>query len=165
MAGGQVIQGVNARRMGDAEHRFALVQAENARLRGAAEEQDERLRTRAEVGQAAAEFGASGGEINTGSSMEILGDIAQMGDVDARRIRQNAENEATFLEAQGAFAKAQGKAAQTQGFINAAGTLLTGASMVNDKWQVFKANNPGSTFTDMIFNRTTVARPRRGPFA
>lgn len=130
------------------------VQAENARARGSAEEQDQRLRTRAEVGQAAAEFGASGGELNTGSSMEILGDIAQMGDVDARRIRQNAENEASFLEAQAEFKKKEGDMALTQGVINAAGTALTGGSMVSDKWKVFKVENPGAKFSDMLLGRT-----------
>lgn len=154
MAGNQIAQGVNARRFGDAQHRFLRVQAENARQAGRAEAQDEQLRTAAEVGQAAAEFGASGGELNTGSSAEVLGDIAQMGDVDARRIQQNAENEAIALETQADFAKQKGKAAQLQGFVNAAGTVLTGGSMVSDKWNVFKVDNPGASFTDFMFGRT-----------
>lgn len=150
MAGGQVVGGLQAHRAADENARLLRIQAENTRAVGEAKRQDEKLRTRAEIGQAAAGFGASGGEIATGSSAEILGDIAQIGDVDARRIRQNAENEALFLESQASLMKKQGDRARTMGFVSAAGTLLTMGSTVAGKWDVFKAQNPNATFSSFV---------------
>lgn len=150
LAGGQIAQGQAARKAGDANARIQTIMAEDALERGRAREASKRRETAARKGRQAAVFGASGAEINTGSSLEILADTAQFGELDALRIRNNAEKEAFGLMAGAAISRTQGKNAQTSSFLNAAGTLITGAAVVSSKWNVFKADNPGSSFGQFL---------------
>ena len=150
LAGGQVAQGVAAKKAGDANARIQTIMANDAIERGRAAEASKRRETAARKGRQAAVFGASGAEINTGSSLEILADTAQFGELDALRIRNNAEKEAFGLLAGAAISKAQGINARTSSFLKAAGTLITGGSVVSSKWNTFKADNPDSSFGQFL---------------
>jgi hypothetical protein len=149
-AAAAVQQGRAAKAAGDANAQIQRHFASDALLRGAAEEQDMRLRTAGFMGEQAAAFGASGAEINTGSSLDILGDTAELGELDALRIRNNAQREAYAHLSGAAISEAEGDNAQTSGYLNAAGTLIGGASQVSGKWNIYKKDNPGSTFGDFL---------------
>lgn len=148
--GATAVNAINQGRIADANARLMRVQAENAREVAGAKAQDQRLKTKALIGKQTAAFGASGGEINTGSSLNILADTAQIGEVDARRILVAGENRANALEFSADLTQQAGDAAKTTGLIKAAGTALTGGSQVASKWKVYKADNPGDSFTDFV---------------
>ena len=147
---GQIQQGRAARKAGEANARIQEILAEDAIFRGKADEASQRRRTAALKGRQAAAFGASGGEINTGSSLQILADTAQFGELDALRIRSNAEREAFGFLSGAAISRAVGRADRTSAFLGAAGTILGGAGKVSAKWQVFKADNPDASFTNFL---------------
>lgn len=149
-AGGAISQGRAAEAAGKANARVQNIMAADARDRGAADEASKRRETAALSGKQAAMFGASGGEINTGSSLEILADTAQFGELDALRIRSNAEREAFAHESAAAIYLAEGKNAKTSSYMSAAGSLLGTAGKVSSKWNVFKTDNPGSSFGDFL---------------
>lgn len=148
--GSQVQQGMALKSAGDANAQIQRRFATDALKRGAAEEQDMRLRTAGLIGEQAAAFGASGAEINTGSSLDILGDTAELGELDALRIRNNAQREAYAHLAGASLSEAEGANAATSSYLNAAGTLIGGAGQVSGKWNIYKKDNPGSTFGDFL---------------
>ena len=149
-AAGQASQGAAAKKAAEANAKVQTIMANDALERGKAAEASQRRKTAALKGKQAAMFGASGGEINTGSSLEILADTAQFGELDALRIRSNAEREAFGFLSAAAISTAQGKNAQTSANLSAFGTVLGGAGAVSGKWDVFKADNPGSSFGEFL---------------
>ncbi len=160
-AAGQVSAGQAAKKAGDANARVQTIMAADAIDRGKAAEASKRRETAARKGRQAAVFGASGAEINTGSSLEILADTAQFGELDALRIRSNAEREAFGFLAGAAISRAAGKNARTSANLTAAGTLLGGAGKVSAKWDVFKAD--GGTFGEFLGFGGTEAVVATGP--
>ncbi len=88
------ISGQQQRSAAKANEEAGKILAEDAIDRGEADEEAHRRTIAAFKGKQAAIFGASGAEINTGSSAEILADTAQIGELEALRIRNNAEREA-----------------------------------------------------------------------
>lgn len=147
---GQVQAGIAANKAGEANARIQTIMAADARDRGRADEAEVRRRNAGFIGRQAAGFGASGAEINTGSSLEILGDTAQLGELDALRIRNNAEREAFAFETGAEISRTQGQNARTSSFLSAGGTVLTGGSLVAERWQRFKADNPSGTFSSFL---------------
>lgn len=167
-ATGQIQQGRAASKVGEANARVQEILAADAITRGKADEASQRRKTAAFLGQQAAAFGASGGEINTGSSLQILADTAQFGELDALRIRSNAEREAFGFLSGAAISRAQGKGLRQSAFLSAAGTVLGGASKVASKWQTFKADNPDASFGNFLgFGNTSGFTPETivDPFA
>lgn len=150
-AAGQVQAGRAANETAKANAHVQRIMADDAIARGAADEASQRRKTAALKGRQAAIFGASGGEINTGSSLDILGDTAQFGELDALRIRNNAEREAFALEAGANISLAQGKNAKTSGNLSGAGTLLggiggaMGGGTVSSKWSSFSSSKNNSS--------------------
>lgn len=108
--------------------------AEDARRRGRIEEQRNRLQAARLKGRQAAALGAQGLDTSSGSPLDVLGDTAALGELDALQIRANAEREAfqhslrqsDFLN-QASLSRARGDQAFTQGLFRAGGSLLTGA--------------------------------------
>lgn len=116
-------------------------QAADALARGQIAEDEQRRKTMAIKGAQRAALGASGVALDSGSPLDILGDTAAFGELDALTIRSNAEREAygyrvqgMNFEAEAGLARAQGKAAQTAGYVGAGGTLLSGLATVGDRW-------------------------------
>jgi hypothetical protein len=149
-AAAAVQQGQAAKAAGDANAQIQRRFASDALLRGAAEEQDMRLRTAGFMGEQAAAFGASGAEIESGSSLDILGDTAELGELDALRIRNNAQREAYAHLAGAELSQTEGENARTSSLLSAAGTLIGGAGDVSGKWNIYKKDNPGSSFGDFL---------------
>ena len=150
LAAGQVSQGQAAKKAGDANARVQEIMAADAIDRGEADEASQRRKTAALKGRQAAVFGASGAEINTGSSLEILADTAQFGELDALRVRSNAEREAFGFLAGAAISRAEGKNARTSAFLSAAGTVITAGATVASKWNAFKVDNEGASFGSFL---------------
>ena len=159
---GQIQAGMAANEAGKANARIQRRLAADAIARGDAEAQDQQIKNAAFKGEQAAAFGASGAEIESGSSLNILADTAELGKLDELRIRNNAQREAFALESGAAISEAEGSNARTSSFLTAGGTLLGGAGQVASKWKVFKADNKTGTFTDFLLDRSP--KPRvRGP--
>ncbi|MGP1254927.1 MAG: virion core protein, T7 gp14 family [Kiloniellales bacterium] len=81
--------------------------AEDARERGREEERRQRMTTRDLKGRQTAVLAATGFQADTGSALGILGDTAELGELDALTIRDNAAREAWRFEVQAANDRAQ----------------------------------------------------------
>ena len=149
-AGGAVAQGVAANNAGKANARVQEIMAADAIKRGNADEASQRRITKSALGKQRARFAASGAEANTGSAAEIQADTAEFGELDALRIRNNAEREAFALEAGAAISRSSGKNALLSGVLKAGGSLIGGAGKVSSKWDVFKADNPDASFGEFL---------------
>jgi hypothetical protein len=91
---------------------------------------------------------ANGVDLSEGTPLNILTDTDYFSAIDTNTIRNNAEREAWGHREQGKGASAQASLARAQGasqsgLFNAAGTLLSGASAVADKWYRYKTGNTG----------------------
>ena len=111
------------------------MQAVDAKKRGRVEETRKRRQTEQRLGAQRAAMAANGIDIDSGSSLDVLGDTAQFGELDALTIRSNTEREARGFRQQGQnfqseanLSRARGSAAKTGSLFNAGSTLLTGAS-------------------------------------
>lgn len=100
-------------------------QAQDAINRGNAEADQRRREMRLRQGTQNANMGATGAELGSGSSLEIFGDTAQFGTLDALTTVNNAQREAYGYQVQGMNAVAQGNAAQSQAKSAMTQTLLT----------------------------------------
>ena len=78
----------------DNNRKVALWKAQDAQDRGAKEEASLRTKVAALKGRQKSALAASGVEIGDGSALDILGDTAALGELDALTIRSNAEREA-----------------------------------------------------------------------
>lgn len=99
------------------------------------------LKVRAAVGQQKAAQGASGIDVNSGSAVDVRAGTEALGMLDALTIRSNAakaayakEVEATSDTAQSELLKSQSEQEAASAPLLAAGTLLSGASSVGEKW-------------------------------
>lgn len=115
--------------------------ADDELARGRVEEQQKRLQASRLKGKQRTTLAANGVVIDEGSALDILEDTAALGEFDTLVIRSNAERRATALrnQAGGFGVQAQmfstaGSNAMSDGFLGAAGSLVTGASQVANKW-------------------------------
>lgn len=169
-AAGSIQQGQSISEAADANAKFGRIMARDALDRGEADAADARRQGDAFKGSQAAAFGASGAEINTGSSATILEDTAQLNELDIMRLRNNAEREAFAFESGAAIDTATADNARTAGGIGAAGSLIGGAGQVAGRWQIYRADNPGNSFGNFLgFGNsappptTTLRRPTGPP--
>jgi hypothetical protein len=121
-----------------------IVADRNATLalqQGQVQEDRQRLKTAQVLGSQRASLAAQGGDVNTGSNLDLLGDTARSGEGDVQAIRSNAAQQAYGYQLQGASAGGQANLYST----NAANTmanlpygigssLLGGASSLADTW-------------------------------
>lgn len=147
---GQQQAGAAAKKAAEANAKIQTIMADDALARGKIEEASQRRKTAAFKGRQAAAFGASGAEINTGSSADILADTAALGELDVLRIRSNAEREAFAHLSAAAIGTSAGINAQRTANVSSFGTILSGAGKVSSQWNVFKADNPGSSFGNFL---------------
>jgi hypothetical protein len=71
-------------------------------------------------------MGASGFDPNSGTNLSLMTETAGQGELDALKIKNNAQRVASGLEAQAVLTTSQGNAAQNAGYFNAAGSILSG---------------------------------------
>ena len=127
--------------------------AQDALARGTREEQMMRIKVAQEKGRQRAQFGASGAEVGSGSSLSALADTAMMGELDALTLRSGAQREAYAHQMQASQYQAQSKLDRAAGLYGAAGTLLGGAGRVSEQWYKYgKGNKKPSGTGSYSFN-------------
>jgi len=134
--------------------RIAEVQAQDAVTRGREAESQLRTQTRGLIGSQRAGFAGQGLDISVGSPVDVQGDTAYLGELDAQTIRANAAREAWGYRVEAAdrrmaadIARKGGQAAATASRWNAASTVLGGASQATQMldrygWANKKAPKP-----------------------
>lgn len=100
-------------------------QAQDSINRGNAQAEQVRRQNRQAAGTQAAIMGATGADLSTGGALDVFGDTAQFGTLDALTTVSNAQREAYGYQAQSANYDAQAVSARKQGNMGAATTLLT----------------------------------------
>jgi len=121
--------------------KVALWKAADAKARGAKEEAALRVKVAGLKGRQRSALAASGVEVGSGSALDILGDTAALGELDALTIRSNAEREsyeqnvvASNLKANAGMKRMGADNAIIAGKIGARTSLLAGAGSVASKW-------------------------------
>jgi hypothetical protein len=109
--------------------------ANDSRARGVVAVQEQQLVTRGQIGTQKAVLASRNIDISSGSALDIIGDTAMFGALDANTIRSNYEREAIGLETQSAGFSASSamgmmaaQDARRAGVINAFSTALGGVS-------------------------------------
>lgn len=103
----------------------AEAQAQDSINRGNAEADQRRREMRQRQGTQAATMAATGAELDSGSSLDIFGDTAQFGALDALTTVNNAQREAYGFRVQGANYQSQADSARSAGSAGLTQTLLT----------------------------------------
>lgn len=126
--------------------------ARRALEQGRVAEQQQRFKTASLIGAQRAALAGQGGDINSGSPLDIVGDSARAGEFDARTIRNNAAMQAYGFRVQAANAGAQSNlssasAANTMANLPFAlgSSLLGGASSLFKGLSLDSDPNPGGT--------------------
>lgn len=125
--------------------RVAEWNAQRALQQGQVDEQNQRFKAAALLGSQRAELASQGGDVDSGSPLDIQADTARAGEYDAQAIRNNAAVKAYGYRVQGANAGAEAglddyKAASTMAALpfGIGSTLLGGAkSLLGAKWPSF----------------------------
>jgi hypothetical protein len=120
-------------------------QARDAEERGASEELAQRRQTAAGLGKQRAGMAANGVDLSSGSPLDILGDTAAFGELDALTVRSNAareaygyRNQASQFTSDAAAQKIAGRNTRKASYIGAGSTLLTSASQAGGNYATFK---------------------------
>ncbi|MCI0560025.1 MAG: hypothetical protein MN733_16165 [Nitrososphaera sp.] len=139
--------------------------AEDARQRGAVEEQQVRAQGRRFIGTQKAAFAASGLDIAAGTPVDIFSSQAGINELDALTIQSNTAREIAGFQLQGQnlrseadLLRSQAQNQRTAGTLSATSTLLSTGSQVAASWHSFKG--PPSTGTAL---RTNTAGRLSGP--
>jgi hypothetical protein len=129
----------------DNNRKVAEWKAADAKARGAKEEASHRVKVAALKGRQRSALAASGVVVDSGSALDILGDTASLGELDALTIRSNAEREAyehkvdaSNLTANAGMKRMGAKNSLIAGKIGATTSLLSGAGSVANKWYNYK---------------------------
>lgn len=133
-AAGAAIQAVGAIQAAQAAQQQANFQAgilrqqaESARQKAAADEEDFRRARSRDLAFRRAALGASGVEPGLGSPLLVSEDFAGEVELQALRIRSGGELRATRAEQQADLQRFKGRAARTAGFVRGGSLLITGA--------------------------------------
>ncbi len=104
-------------------------------------------KTKAQVGGILAEQGASGVNVNSGSSVDVRSSAAQNGELNAINIRADAARRAYGYQSEGAndkiqenLDKAESKNASITSGVESAGTLLSGVTNPNNPFGAYLAS-------------------------
>lgn len=151
MAASAGLQAAGAIEQGQAQSKAAAYQAqvatnnatiakENANYATAAGEQsmvNQQKKTKATIGAITAGQGANNLDVNSGSDLQVRTSAAQLGQLDALTIKNNAartawneENQASSYTAQSQLDTSESKSSSLAGFINAGNSVLGGASSI-----------------------------------
>lgn len=121
---GNIKSGNAARRLGDYNAAAAETQARDALQRGAEDESSFRQQVKTLIGSQRAGFAGQGVDVGVGSPVDVQADAAFLGELDARRIRTNAEREAWGYRVQAENARRGGQIQQTESRFRAVDTVL-----------------------------------------
>ena len=128
--------------MSEINARTAELGAKGALLRGERDVQASKLRTAQLKGAQRAATAANGFDLGDETSARILTSTDVMGEIDANTIKTNAAREAWGYRAQGSNSTAQAGLYKMQAdnqnpLMAGAGTLLSGAGSVADRWSKY----------------------------
>lgn len=133
----------------------ALIANQNAAWAGeagAAKESAQGMKNAAQVGNLKAKQGASGVDVNTGSSANVAAAAAELGNLDLGTTRSNTAREVYGYETQSVSDTAQANLDQaeasnysTMAPLGALGTFLSGASSVGAKYASLYGGGSGSS--------------------
>lgn len=123
---GQLQAGKQAEKQAKFQAAIYAQQAAQERQIAAANEEDFRRKQAREMAARRAMLGASGVEAGTGSPLLVSQDFAGEVELQALRIRQGGEVQATRLEQQAALTRMQGAAERTSSYFRAGSSLLQG---------------------------------------
>lgn len=141
-AAGEVMSGINAANQYEYMQAAAEYEADYARERAAVEETQFRRKIAQTLGRQRALSGARGGEVNTGSNLEVLADTAGQLEADAALIRYGGDLEAWRAKTAANLYGDSASTSRLTGFISGAGTLLTGASVYDQFFSKPKTKSP-----------------------
>lgn len=129
----------------DMNAKLADRKARDAIARGQSEEQRKRTEVSRIMGAQKAAMAANGVDLNFGSPLDTLVDTATMGELDALTIRSNSYREAYDYQVEGVNQRAgatlsrmKAKNEETGGYLDAAGTILTGAGKAYGQYKASK---------------------------
>lgn len=114
--------------------------AEDALKRGAQQEEAHRRKVAALYGRQQAVMAASNLDLSSGSPLTILGDTAQLGELDAQVIKDNARRQKNYHSANSDLAGMEADSAKSAGFFGGFSTILGGARSLADRW--YRNNSP-----------------------
>lgn len=144
-AGASVYGGMAARTQGQYEQAVAqenrkaeIAAGDDARNRGAIEEQRRYRALAQQLGTQRAAQAASGLDVGFGSPADLLGDTRMIGYEDINTIRQNTKREVEGFDVRAANYTTQGNAARARGNAAFTGSLLSaGGSLLGSAKQIF----------------------------
>lgn len=135
MAVGTAVSAAGQMAAGEAQADKARYQAQvaenNKRMEaaaGAAREAQLGMKTRAEHGRLRAQMAASGVDVSSGSSSDVLDALANIGELDLATLRSNTAQAAYGYDTQKALYEAEEDAAKTAGNLGAFTSLISGAT-------------------------------------
>ena len=119
--------------------RVAENKAQETLNAGVEQENAKRQATAELISKQRAQLGASGIDLDSGSALQLQQDAQQLGEVDALRIRSNAQGQAAALSTKADLTLLEGTNARKAGQSKAFSSLLGGVSSalgtgVADKW-------------------------------
>lgn len=127
--------GKDQARLQEYNAQVADMQADDAVARGRTAEDRHRVNVRRLIGSQRAAFANSGQDPNIGNAVDVQGDTASLGELDALTIRLNAAREAWGYKVQSIDYRARGELAEAEGKSKALGNLLsTGGSLLYNKF-------------------------------
>lgn len=134
-------------------------QAADALKRGQVAEEQRRTKTKLQIGAQRAAMGSMGADVGSGSSIDIVGDTAAVGEQDALTIRNNSARDSWERKTVAANYQSQADMANfgaggfmqqsnnsynsaasydSNSWIGVGANLIGGASSVADKWSTYK---------------------------
>lgn len=119
--------------------------AVDAQRRGELEAQAVQRRTSQMVGQQRAGYAAKGLDITEGTPGDVIDQTNFFGQADAKTARYNASLDAYGKRVQSQNFSSAANAAQVNGQNAMAGSLLSGAASVSDKWYAYGGTKPSAS--------------------
>lgn len=112
-----------------------------AEAAGAAQEAQLGMKSRAEKGRLKAQMAASGVDLTSGSSADVLDALSTIGQLDLATLRSNTAQEAYGYDTQTELYEAEAEAGKIEGTLGAFTSLIGGASDMS-KYGSWKKKNP-----------------------
>ncbi len=131
----------SGRYQSDVMRNNAIIQrrmADDAQRRGENEENRHRMKVAQLKSRQRAQMAAKGLDISQGTPSLILEDTAEMGELDALTIRNNAEREVYGLKTRAQNTESQADVVRQNATMSALGTLMTGGGQVASDWYAKK---------------------------
>ncbi len=149
-------QGDQAQASAEYNARVQENEATAIRNQGIEAENDQRRKTAQAQSRQRAALAASGVDITSGSAANILEDTETIGEIDALRIRSNAQERADAADQGAVLTRFGGEAAKSQSIGQATGSLLSAGSSLSSK--LYTKKSAGSNIP--IIDRSTQYKPR-----